>query len=74
MGQPGGRYRELATRCRASALRASTAPARAALMRMADGYDARAAALEAMADCSPEIPFLLSDACSARPLEQVEPA
>ena len=47
MSQPGQRYYELARRCRASASRALTDHGRAALIRMAEAYEIKAAELRA---------------------------
>jgi hypothetical protein len=50
MDQPGGRYRELARRCRDNAAMALSDCSKAALIEMANGYDERAATLEVSAD------------------------
>lgn len=49
MEQPGTRYVELARRCRMSAARALTEDSRTALIKMAEGYECRAAKLRVSA-------------------------
>lgn len=53
MEKPGSRYVELARRCRMSAARALTEDSRTALIKMAEGYECRAAELRVIAQQRP---------------------